>query len=197
MQAGGRMHSRCIHPALSFHLSITVTFYYSWVTICLCPSFTPPPRSVSLSLSCPSPFLQSISTHQTSELIRALQELENAASGDSVLRQRISSLPAEVQDASLLHRITGRRRSVLARWGYVGFCLCVLAARRPHDGIVTLLWLHWLGAFFADDLSPLNCDLAHLLLGGWIALQQEWDPYWSVILSAAPSPPCLSCRPLR
>ncbi|XP_075872301.1 regulation of nuclear pre-mRNA domain-containing protein 1A-like isoform X1 [Nelusetta ayraudi] len=45
---------------------------------------------------------------QTSELIRALQELENAASGDSVLRQRISSLPAEVQDASLLHRITDK-----------------------------------------------------------------------------------------
>ncbi|XP_072303595.1 regulation of nuclear pre-mRNA domain-containing protein 1A-like isoform X1 [Eucyclogobius newberryi] len=44
---------------------------------------------------------------QTAELIRALQELENAASSDSVLRQRISSLPAEVQDTSLLHRITG------------------------------------------------------------------------------------------
>ncbi|XP_054462522.1 regulation of nuclear pre-mRNA domain-containing protein 1A-like [Anoplopoma fimbria] len=43
---------------------------------------------------------------QTAELIRALQELENAASGDSVLRQRISSLPAEVQDTSLLQRIT-------------------------------------------------------------------------------------------
>uniref|UniRef100_A0A3Q4BUW0 CID domain-containing protein n=1 Tax=Mola mola TaxID=94237 RepID=A0A3Q4BUW0_MOLML len=45
---------------------------------------------------------------QTAELIRALQELENAASGDSVLRQRISSLPAEVQDTSLLHRITDK-----------------------------------------------------------------------------------------
>ncbi|KAF7211269.1 regulation of nuclear pre-mRNA domain-containing protein 1A [Nothobranchius furzeri] len=45
---------------------------------------------------------------QTAELIRALQELENAASSDSVLRQRISSLPAEVQDTSLLHRITDK-----------------------------------------------------------------------------------------
>lgn len=44
---------------------------------------------------------------QTAELIRALQELENAASSDSALRQRISSLPAEVQDTSLLHKITG------------------------------------------------------------------------------------------
>ncbi|CAG5891716.1 unnamed protein product [Menidia menidia] len=40
----------------------------------------------------------------TSELIRALQELENAASGDALLRRRISLLPAEVQDAALLHR---------------------------------------------------------------------------------------------
>ncbi|XP_064835844.1 regulation of nuclear pre-mRNA domain-containing protein 1A-like isoform X1 [Oncorhynchus masou masou] len=47
---------------------------------------------------------------QTAELIRALQELENAASGDSALRQRISSLPAEVQDTSLLHRITDREQ---------------------------------------------------------------------------------------
>ncbi|XP_048848445.1 regulation of nuclear pre-mRNA domain-containing protein 1A-like isoform X1 [Brienomyrus brachyistius] len=45
---------------------------------------------------------------QTAELIRALQELENAASGDSTLRQRISSLPPEVQDTTLLHRITDR-----------------------------------------------------------------------------------------
>uniref|UniRef100_A0A3Q3JP63 Regulation of nuclear pre-mRNA domain-containing protein 1A n=1 Tax=Monopterus albus TaxID=43700 RepID=A0A3Q3JP63_MONAL len=41
---------------------------------------------------------------QTAELIRALQELENAASGDLMLRQRISSLP----DTSLLHRITDK-----------------------------------------------------------------------------------------
>ncbi|XP_035476870.1 regulation of nuclear pre-mRNA domain-containing protein 1A isoform X1 [Scophthalmus maximus] len=45
---------------------------------------------------------------QTAELIRALQELENAASDDSMLRQRISSLPAEVQDTSLLHRVTDK-----------------------------------------------------------------------------------------
>ncbi|XP_015227793.1 regulation of nuclear pre-mRNA domain-containing protein 1A-like [Cyprinodon tularosa] len=45
---------------------------------------------------------------QTAELIRALQELENAASSDLVLRQRISALPAEVQDTALLHRITDK-----------------------------------------------------------------------------------------
>ncbi|XP_062343190.1 regulation of nuclear pre-mRNA domain-containing protein 1A-like [Osmerus eperlanus] len=45
---------------------------------------------------------------QTVDLIRALQELENTASGDSALRQRISALPAEVQDTSLLHRVTDK-----------------------------------------------------------------------------------------
>ncbi|MCJ8746368.1 hypothetical protein PDJAM_G00141070 [Pangasius djambal] len=45
---------------------------------------------------------------QTADLIRALQELENAASSDSALRQRISALPPEVQDSALLHRITDK-----------------------------------------------------------------------------------------
>lgn len=53
------------------------------------------------------PLFDVFSPSQTAELIRALQELENAASSDSALRQRISSLPAEVQDTSLLHKITG------------------------------------------------------------------------------------------
>lgn len=66
----------------------------------------------SLCSSHPPPLLIVLSVPQTTELIRALQELENAASGDSVLRQRISSLPAEVQDTSLLHRITGRRQDI-------------------------------------------------------------------------------------
>ncbi|XP_043074377.1 zinc transporter 4 isoform X2 [Puntigrus tetrazona] len=45
---------------------------------------------------------------QTAELIRALQELENAASSDAALRQRISALPPEVQDTSLLHKVTDK-----------------------------------------------------------------------------------------
>nr|BAP46879.1 solute carrier family 30 member 8 [Cyprinus carpio] len=45
---------------------------------------------------------------QTADLIRALQELENAASSDAALRQRISSLPPEVQDTSLLHKVTDK-----------------------------------------------------------------------------------------
>lgn len=38
---------------------------------------------------------------QTEELIKALQDLENAASGDATVRQKIASLPQEVQDVSL------------------------------------------------------------------------------------------------
>uniref|UniRef100_A0A3Q1F2N8 Regulation of nuclear pre-mRNA domain containing 1B n=1 Tax=Acanthochromis polyacanthus TaxID=80966 RepID=A0A3Q1F2N8_9TELE len=44
----------------------------------------------------------------TEELVKALQDLENAASGDAAVRQKIASLPQEVQDVSLLEKITGR-----------------------------------------------------------------------------------------
>lgn len=50
---------------------------------------------------------------QTTDLIRALQELENAASGDAAVHQRIASLPIEVQDVSLLDRITGEGWGIL------------------------------------------------------------------------------------
>lgn len=39
--------------------------------------------------------------------MKALQDLENAASGDAAVRQKIASLPQEVQDVSLLEKITG------------------------------------------------------------------------------------------
>ncbi|KAJ8400564.1 hypothetical protein AAFF_G00393330 [Aldrovandia affinis] len=42
------------------------------------------------------------------ELVKALQELESAASGDATVRQRIASLPQEVQDVSLLEKITDK-----------------------------------------------------------------------------------------
>lgn len=45
---------------------------------------------------------------QTQDLIKSLQELENAASGDAAVRQKIASLPPEVQDVSLLDKITGK-----------------------------------------------------------------------------------------
>nr|XP_033786506.1 regulation of nuclear pre-mRNA domain-containing protein 1A isoform X3 [Geotrypetes seraphini] len=45
---------------------------------------------------------------QTTDVIRALQELENAASGDAAVHQRIASLPVEVQDVALLDKITDK-----------------------------------------------------------------------------------------
>ncbi|XP_014384478.1 PREDICTED: regulation of nuclear pre-mRNA domain-containing protein 1B isoform X6 [Myotis brandtii] len=44
----------------------------------------------------------------TEELIKALQDLENAASGNATVRQKIASLPQEVQDVSLLEKITDK-----------------------------------------------------------------------------------------
>ncbi|KAM8947162.1 regulation of nuclear pre-mRNA domain-containing protein 1B isoform 2-T2 [Pelodytes ibericus] len=44
----------------------------------------------------------------TEDLIKALQDLENAASGDAAVRQQIASLPQEVQDVSLLEKITDK-----------------------------------------------------------------------------------------
>lgn len=55
---------------------------------------------------------------QTEDLIKALQDLENAASGDATVRQKIASLPQEVQDVSLLEKITGEAlsRQHLSAW---------------------------------------------------------------------------------
>lgn len=45
--------------------------------------------------------------------MKALQDLENAASGDAAVRQKIASLPQEVQDVSLLDKITGKSWNTL------------------------------------------------------------------------------------
>uniref|UniRef100_A0A452IK84 CID domain-containing protein n=1 Tax=Gopherus agassizii TaxID=38772 RepID=A0A452IK84_9SAUR len=50
----------------------------------------------------------SINIEKTEDLIKALQDLENAASGDATVRQKIASLPQEVQDVSLLEKITDK-----------------------------------------------------------------------------------------
>lgn len=67
------------------------------------------PESFFLIDSCHSDSLKrSLSKNlQTEELVKALQDLENAASGDAAVRQKIASLPQEVQDVSLLEKITG------------------------------------------------------------------------------------------
>lgn len=53
-------------------------------------------------------FKHTLAHVQTEELVKALQDLENAASGDAAVRQKIASLPQEVQDVSLLEKITGK-----------------------------------------------------------------------------------------
>ncbi|XP_054630112.1 regulation of nuclear pre-mRNA domain-containing protein 1B isoform X2 [Dunckerocampus dactyliophorus] len=56
-----------------------------------------------------SPHITDTSAPQlTEELVKALQDLENAASGDAAVRQKIASLPQEVQDVSLLEKITDK-----------------------------------------------------------------------------------------
>jgi len=41
------------------------------------------------------------------ELVKALSDLENSASSDAAVRERIAALPPEVSDASLLEKLTG------------------------------------------------------------------------------------------
>ncbi|KAG7275965.1 hypothetical protein CRUP_008453 [Coryphaenoides rupestris] len=63
--------------------------------------------------------IDATAAHLTEELVKALQDLENAASGDAAVRQKIASLPQEVQDVSLLEKITGEM--------CVCACACVCA----------------------------------------------------------------------
>lgn len=59
--------------------------------------------------------------------MKALQDLENAASGDAAVRQKIASLPQEVQDVSLLEKITGSRDHLdYLRLYIIGFMCCPL-----------------------------------------------------------------------
>lgn len=51
--------------------------------------------------------------------MKALQDLENAASGDAAVRQKIASLPQEVQDVSLLEKITGEGNICMST------CICL------------------------------------------------------------------------
>lgn len=58
--------------------------------------------------------------------MKALQDLENAASGDAAVRQKIASLPQEVQDVSLLEKITGevRLKGNICAWYLEGSRFC-------------------------------------------------------------------------
>lgn len=50
---------------------------------------------------------------EAEELIKAMQELENAASSDGFVREKIAQLPAEVSDASLISKITDQTQAML------------------------------------------------------------------------------------
>ena len=54
-----------------------------------------------------SPKLPANDAPEPEELIKALQTLENAASSDGVVRKKITELPPEVSDVSLLSKISG------------------------------------------------------------------------------------------
>ena len=54
-----------------------------------------------------SPKLPANDAPEPEELIKALQILENAASSDGVVRKKITELPPEVSDVSLLSKISG------------------------------------------------------------------------------------------
>ena len=45
--------------------------------------------------------------YQADELIKALSDLENSASSDAAVRERIAALPPEVSDVSLLEKLSG------------------------------------------------------------------------------------------
>ena len=66
--------------------------------------------------------LNTLTHFQTEELVKALQDLENAASGDAAVRQKIASLPQEVQDVSLLEKITGKSRELYCIFLLSYFC---------------------------------------------------------------------------
>ena len=70
---------------------------------------------------------------QTEELIKALQDLENAASGDATVRQKIASLPQEVQDVSLLEKITGEKVVWVKDEGRETYLQCI----KPQDMLMS------------------------------------------------------------
>ena len=54
-----------------------------------------------------SPKIPACDPPEPEELIKALQDIENAASSDGVVREKISQLPTEVTDVSMISKILG------------------------------------------------------------------------------------------
>ena len=49
---------------------------------------------------------------QAEDLVKALQDLDNSASCDAAVRERIAAFPPEVSDVSLLEKIKGMLKIV-------------------------------------------------------------------------------------
>lgn len=86
-------------------IQIMLKWWYFWLASLLI-SYYCFPHFLFFPLS--PVFKHTLAHAQTEELVKALQDLENAASGDAAVRQKIASLPQEVQDVSLLEKITGK-----------------------------------------------------------------------------------------
>ncbi len=66
---------------------------------------------------------------QADELIKALEELENSASSDAAVRERIAALPPEVSDVTLLDTLKGeqqRQCTCILKISYSGIPLFVV-----------------------------------------------------------------------
>jgi regulator of Ty1 transposition protein 103 len=63
-----------------------------------------------------SPKLPANDAPEPEELVKALQTLENAASSDGIVRKKITELPPEVSDVSLLSKISGNSSKKFRVW---------------------------------------------------------------------------------
>lgn len=100
---------------------------------------------------------------QTETLIKALEDLENSASSDAAVRERIAALPPEVSDAGLLGKLAGRKE--INRIIHSGnlfkqrrknkhWCCTSI---EPHGHAFGLRWgVGWSGAVHGDDNDDYN-----------------------------------------
>jgi len=75
------------------------------------------------------------------ELVKALSDLENSASSDAAVRERIAALPPEVSDASLLEKLTGDFISaeILPNFSNCHVCVSLMHHRKKGgEGIIII-----------------------------------------------------------
>lgn len=107
---------------IKWRLFLHNEYFFTFCSVTCSPTCLFPLFSLTLGDFLPLFPLNTLWHTQTEELVKALQDLENAASGDAAVRQKIASLPQEVQDVSLLEKITGKTREL-----YCIFCCRIFA----------------------------------------------------------------------